>query len=320
MQKIIAKHALIPIAAGIGAIAVVIYVEHEYLPEPAPGQSILYSLLPYSTKFLDHLAIAFLSLGVIGLLLELPHLQKYFYGLFVDALSSDDFVKERSRDSLWAKRIETTILTTVFGEDIKRPGSFFYDYYDQLRNFIGAPYRDKYAGTTTVKLSETQANAFDVEEVVSFRCCKMGERIAPEIGWTAHRDELIDMPFFKVEIKVPDDPNPIVIQPNPPDLKPHPDWGRMQSLEQYKDKGGLEVKMEVHYVVATDRAFATNMGLITKDLTWTINYPQDLKIQVDRFVLDDSVEPDDKTPGKCTYTYPHWVLPGDGFAFHFRKL
>lgn len=72
-------------------------------------------------------------------------------------------------------------------------------------------------------------------------------------------------------------------------------------------------------MVKKDRAFATNMGLITKNLDWTIEYPEDLTIHVDRFVLDDNlVELDTATPGKCTYKYSQWVLPGDGFGFHFK--
>lgn len=319
MRRILAKYALIPIGTGIGAIAFVIYFEHKYLPEPPAHPSIVYSILPYSLKFGDHLAIAFLSIGVVTLLLEFTHLQKYFYGLFAEALTDDRYVQQRSTDKAWVKKIQTMLMTGVFGDSINREGTFFHDYYDQLQNFVGAPYRDQYTGTTAVEDSTTHENAFDIVEVVSFLCCKMGDYITPTIGWTAHQDELIDMTFFQITLKVPDISEPIKITPDHESLKPHPDWGHMESLEAYKDKDGLAVTLELHYVVKKDRAFATNMGLITKALTWTITFPQDLTIQLDRFVLDDSVAHDTSTLGKCTYAYPYWLLPGDGFAFHFRK-
>jgi hypothetical protein len=344
MKKIIAKHALIPIVAGIVTIVAVVCFERRYLPpEPVTGQSILYSLLPYSTKFLDHLGIAFLSLGVIGVILEIPHLHDYFYGLFVDALTDPRYVQERKKDNNeWIKRQQTKLMAGLFGRDIKmadlfakdieKPGSFFNYYFDRIQRFIGEPYRDETTGITRIAYDQNHAN-FIVTEEISFNCRKLGEEIQKKTSWTAERDELIDMLAFKISVTPPASLNadrdlkPETYEwdfDNPPTDSPlvpvTPSWGFEMPLEKYRGIDGLTVKTEVTYVVALDRAFSWWMPYISKGLKCEIKYPNDLTIFVDRFILDDSIMPDTSTPGECKFTYTDWLLPRNGLAFHFRKI
>lgn len=325
MKKVIAKHAAIPVVVGLITIGVVIYAEH-HLPYPLP-KSTLYAVLPYSIKFLDHLAVAFLSIGAIGIILEIPHLHDYFYGLFVDALTDPKYIQDRKKDDGWLKSQQMKLMAGLFGKneeiaklflaDMEKPGSFFHYYYDQLQSFIGAPYRADYVGITTITPG---ANSFDVEEELSYQCCKLGKDIQKEAGWTAYPDELIDMLSLKIEITLPNATQPDeVVEPDPATLKPNPHWGYMASLDKYKGIDGLRIKIRLHYTVAPDRAFATDMHSISRNLNWTINYPPNMKIHLDRFVFDRSIEAERPTPGQCTFNYPQWVLPGHGFAFHLRK-
>lgn len=325
MKKVIAKHAAIPIFAGLITIGAVIYAEHHW-PDPLP-KTTRYAVLPYSIKFLDHLAVAFLSIGAIGIILEIPHLHDYFYGLFVDALTDPKYIQDRKKDDGWLKSQQMKLMAGLFGKneeiaklflaDMEKPGSFFHYYYDQLQDFIGAPYRADYVGITTITPA---ANGFDVKEELSYQCCRLGKDIQEEAGWTAYADELIDMLSLRIEIMLPNATQPDeIIDLEPEKLKPHPQWGHMASLKKYEGMDGLKIRIQLHYTVASDRAFATDMHSISKNLNWAINYPRNMKIHLDRFVFDRSIEADKTIVGQCTFKYPQWVLPGHGFAFHLSK-
>jgi len=135
---------------------------------------------------------------------------------------------------------------------------------------------------------------------------------------------LIAMPKFKITLTPQSGFAPKVLECNGElhaDLIPDADggWGYTTSLESYQGIDGLQIMIELEYVVARDRAFSTNMRSISHGMDWTITFPSDLTIYVDRFLSNDSINAD-INPGKCVFKYPDWLLPGDGIAFHFRKV
>jgi hypothetical protein len=322
MRKTILLHASLPILLGIGMILIVIGVEEGHWSRTAPYEP----YVKHALKFLDHLGIAFVSLGAIGLLLEFPHWHKYFYNLFVDSITNEAYIENKSKDKQWLDEMQTKLMKAFFGtKDIEKPGGFYSYYRQQIQKFIGDPYRDRYIGTTIIKYSATQPNAFDVTENISYHCCKLGKKIDEVIGWTADRDELISMPTFKLSLTPQGESTPRVFEgkngQHSKELIPNPEggWGYLMPLDSYQDREGLAVQIDLEYVVARDRAFSTNMRSISKGLKWTIEHPQDLTIFVDRFVSNKTIKPTPEA-GKCVFEYPEWLLPGDGIAVTFRKL
>jgi len=321
MRKTILLHASLPILLGIGMILIVIGVEEGHWSPTAPYQP----YVQHGMKFLDHLGIAFVSLGAIGLLLEFPHWHKYFYNLFVDSITNEAYIEKKGKDKEWVDEMQTKLMRAFFGtKDIEKSSGFYSYYRQQIQKFIGEPYRDSYVGITTIRYSAAQPNAFHVKEKISYRCCKLGKKIDKVIGWTANRDELISMPFFKLSLTPQGESRPRIFGARnghySKELVPNPEggWGYLLPLESYQDRDGLSVQIDLEYVVARDRAFSTNMRSISQGLTWTIEHPNDLTISVDRFVSNQTIEPQPE-PGKCVFEYPEWLLPGDGIAFHFRK-
>lgn len=327
MKRIIAKHAAVPILIGLGAILIVIRVEDGFWFRSN-------GYIAHGMKFLDHLGIAFLSLGVIGLILELPHWQSYFYQILL-ATITDEAYFEKIKDKTQLQKIQTKLMKAFFNtKDIDKPDSFFGYYREQIQQFIGEPYRDQTSGVTRIEYAKDQSNAFSVKEEISFFCRKLGTHIQKKTRWTAHRDELISMPCFRVTVTPPaglsaqyGDLGPKVFEwntaspPNPNDtpLRPaDPDWGYEMSLEAYEGMDGLFIKTELEYVVASDRAFSWSMPYISKGLTHKITYPRELTISLDQFLLHESTEIERK-PGVLDFAYREWLLPGDGIAFHFRK-
>jgi hypothetical protein len=321
MRKIIFLHASYPILLGVFLIVVVIAFEESHW-SPAPPYEAYFT---HTMKFLDHLSIAFVSLGAIGLILEFPHWHKYFYNLFVDTITNEAYIEKKSEDKQWLDDMQTKLMRAFFRtKDIEKPGGFYSYYRQQIQKFIGAPYRDEYHGTTTIQYSSPKKDAFHVTESISYTCCKLGPKIDPVIGWTARKDELTEMPAFKIILTPHGDSTPQVFEAKDgkysKELIPDEDggWGYTMNLDSYQDRAGLTVQIELEYVVALERPFSTNMRSISHGLTWTINHPQELAIFVDRFVSNDAINPEIE-PGKCVFDYPEWLLPGDGIAFYLQK-
>jgi hypothetical protein len=322
MRKTIFLHASFPILLGVFLILVVIGVEDIEWPHPATYSSYVIHFM----KFVDHVGIAFLSLGVIGLLLEFPHWHKYFYNLFVDTITSEAYIEKRRGDKKWLDEMQSKLMKAFFGtKDIEKPGGFYQYYREQLQKFIGEPYRDQYTSDTKIQYSRSDPNAFAVTEVISYQCCRLGENIDKIIGWTARKDELIAMPSFKITLMPQGEFESKVFESKggqyPPELIPDSEggWGYTMSLEPYQRYEGLSVTIDLEYVVARDRPFSTKMRSISHGRVWTMTYPTDLTINVDRFVSNHTIRHKNPAPGKCTFEYPEWLLPGDGIAFHFRK-
>ncbi len=328
MRKLISKHVALIILIAVILILTVIFFE-DHFPPFHPAGTFKGALWAYSLKFVDHLGIAVLSIGLVGLLLELPHWQGHFHKYMVATITDKEYLKKFSDPEL--NETQTKLMKVFFKtEDIDKEDSFFRYYREKIQGFIGKPYREGTTGLTKVSYSD-DGKTFVVEETISFECRRLGKDIQSEAKWTTAKDEIDDIIDFRITVTVP----PAVAQHYPEvpqkrvfDKNDDPDsqlkeitgkWGYNVSLEEYRGIDGLEVKLEVKYVVALDRAFSWTMPYISKGLNCKITFPLELKIFTDQFVMEDVEAPDASQPGVCVYRYPYWLLPGDGLAFHFRK-
>lgn len=318
------KDVIITILIGTALLLLVIHLEHLYAPHH-PAATFMGSAWAYALKFGEHLGIAVLSIGAIGFLLELPHWQRIFHKHIVDTITEEAYLKKFGPTEL--DEIQTKLMKAFFKtEDVEKADSFFRYYREKIQDFIGKPYREETSGITKIKYHPTDQNAFIVEETISFVCRRLGEDIQKEAKWTTELDEIASITSFRITVTVPpaigsQAVTPRVFDQSDPELKKVAGkWGYCLSLEDYKGVNGLKVMVEVTYVVSRDRAFSWTMPYISKGMTCTIIFPTDLKIFTDQFVMEDIDNPCAIKSGECVFRYPYWLLPGDGLAFHFRKL
>jgi hypothetical protein len=341
MKKLLIKYGGGSILVGAAAILAVIIIEGRWPNSSVP--------VKYALKFLDHAGIAFLSIGTVGLFLELPewrkHFENYFHEQIVATIIDKEYLKTFDPKAL--TDLQTKTLKAEFKiEDIDREGSFLNFYLTKIQNFIGSPYRENTRGVTKLQYAPGGNESFVVEETISFRCRKLGERIQPEVKWITERDEIDEVRALKILVRVPPElcksptfakdysqiAKEAVFDMNdkPAEMltKYAEGHGHILSLEKYKEIDKLFIEMQVTYVVPTYRAFSWSMPYPSKDLEGEIHFPKDLQIFVDLF-LDDKVlnfpkdenslpisEEDRKV---YAFNYPGWLLPDDGLAFHFRK-
>ena len=151
MRNLISKHVAFTILVGILLILAVIFLEDTFGPHHTP-ETLGEKLTVYSLKFGDHLGIAVLSIGAIGLLLELPNMLGYFNKQIVDTITEEKYLKKFNDPEL--EKIQTKLMKAFFKtEDIDKEGSFFRYYRAKIQDFIGKPYREETTGTTTIKES-----------------------------------------------------------------------------------------------------------------------------------------------------------------------
>jgi hypothetical protein len=340
MKELIRKYGLLAILSGILLITLVIYVEH-CLKHQYGHLENFPTVMTLGLQFGDHLGIAFLSIGIIGLLFEMPEWRERFHKEIEMAIDDVDHLKKLKLDELIKQQI--IILKAVFNnQEIDKEGSFLNFYFTKIQQYIGSAYREETTGVTIIDyLPNTQS--FIVQETISYTCRTLGEHIQREVQWTTKKDEIDGIEDFRILVRVPeqisnsprfanDYPNivdsEVIFRPtdSPTRLTA---WeqghGYTLSLDNYKGINGLFIETSVTYVVPRDRAFSWTMPYPSKGLTGEIRFPKELKIYVDSFWI----EPDDRdsikfkseeNPGVYTYNYPTWLLPGDGFAFHFRKI
>ena len=324
MRIFIAKHVAITIVIGAVLLLLVIHLGHTY-PPYHPAASYRGEAWGYALKFGEHLGIAVLSIGGIGLLLEFPHWQDYFHKQIVDTITEEAYLKKFSGVEL--NEIQTKLMRAFFKtEDIDKPNSFFRYYREKIQDFIGKPYRESTTGVTKISDCLDNPNVFIVEETISFVCCRLGQDIQKEATWTTEPDEIDRITSFSITVTEP----PTIGSPAlPPRVFKQGDSelkevdgkrGYRLSLADYKGMDGLGVKVEVTYVVSRDRAFSWTMPYISKGMKCTIIFPPELKIFIDQFVMEDVDHPCEIKAGECVFSYPYWLLPGGGLAFHFRKV
>lgn len=277
-------------------------------------------------KFLDHLAVASLSIGVIGLLLEFEHTRKYFHDQMIDLVLDRGFLKDLSDDAVRELQVKT--LNRVFGmENIDKASDFFDFYMNKIQNFLVSPYREGTVGTMDIV---TEGNFFRVEETICYTCRKVGKGIQERVDWTTERDELDDdgIKEFEITVTVPNSVGnqlgqqlTTIYKKDAPELEPYDKGqGYRLSLKKYEAIDGLQVKCRVIYMVPIDRPFSWWMPNLSKGLTVTIKFPEEFDIYDDLFVVDAKEDGDLKgTRGEYTFNYETWLMPRDGFAFHLRK-
>lgn len=295
-------------------------VSREFVQEEEPAFSRL------GIKFIDHLAIAFLSIGVIGLLLEFQHTRKYFHDQLVDLILDRGFLKDLSDEAVRELQVKT--LNRVFGiENIDKASDFFDFYMSKIQGYLISPYREGTVGTVNIV---EEGNFFRVEETISYTCRKVGKGIQKEVEWTTETDELEKdgIKEFQITLTFPNhiggqsgQEPPRIYKKDAPELKRY-DKGQGYSLplNDYAAVDGLHVKCCVTYMVPIDRPFSWWMPNLSKGLKVTITFPDKFDIYDDLFVMDAKEEGNPKgTRGQYTFNHETWLMPRDGFAFHLRR-
>jgi hypothetical protein len=327
-EKRVWAYGIISILAGIVLILTGLYIEKVMNPTSHPAVICI--------KLLEHLGIALISIGLVGIIVDFRDWQKYFQKQIAKTIIQRNYLETLSDSQLID--LQTDTLKAFFRtKDIEREGNFLDFFHSRIHNYIGSPYRENVTGDLIIRYSDDN-QSFIVDEIFSYTCRKVGEFIQDTVRWGYENAEEIDkIDSFKVTLRIPDNffqspefktqyprvDTPLKeFNPNGADdnlTKWEKGLGYTLSLREYKRIDRLYVTVSVRFIMPTNRILSWYMTHPSKILNATINYPPQLGIQLIAFGLDGNETHIERRDGHCTLRYTSWVLPTNGIAFYISE-
>ena len=185
--------------------------------KPAPGEH-LEAWKVIGLKLINHLGIAAISIGFVGLILEVRDWQNYFQEQLASTILKRDYIDTLERTELLDLQ-KKTWKAYYKNANIDREGGFL-EYFDRKRHqFIGSPYREGADMEMVLRNSPGRPDLFDVNETISYRCRKMGQEIQNEVKWGSVLDyEVEKIKSFRITVRLP-----VGLAPTPELLAKFPD-------------------------------------------------------------------------------------------------
>lgn len=313
--------------ALIGLITVLLTIIFEEVIKPPTHITIV------SLKFFEHLGIALVILGLVGVIVDFDDWRKYFQERLAETIIKRDYLRNLDQPELLS--LQTDTLKAFFQvDDIDRKGSFLEYFHTRIRDFIGSPYREDTHAIMTIDYTDSK-DLLEVEDSITYKCRKVGDFIQENIKWFNLPDEVHEVLDFKVLIQIPKNffqspefktrypeatEHPIIFEMNNEKLeKADEGIGFKLSLGDYKEIDGLKVKMYARYRVKQDRFLVWKMTSPSNRLMLIFNYPPELEFSIESFGIEPDDLEEESKKGFHSIKYDSWLLPNNGFIFQFRS-
>jgi hypothetical protein len=99
-------------------------------------------------EFLLDIGLAFISIGIIGIILGFKDWKRYFQERLAETIVGKDYLNTLSDGEL--TELQTATLKAFFkAEDIDREGSFLHSFLTRIQKLIGSPFRGCKANTSS---------------------------------------------------------------------------------------------------------------------------------------------------------------------------
>lgn len=193
MNKVIA-YGLFIIFAGIIIILSALQIEEAY---QSPSHFLVVAL-----KLLDHIGIALISIGLIGIIVESRDWQKYFQERIADTIVQRAYLNRLDPTELL--QLQANTLKAYFNvDDLDREESLLNFFHSKIQVFLASPYREDIDGIFTIDNSEDR-KSFTLEETISFRCRKVGDSTIDQVYWNTRKDAVeAKLDEFKITVRIP---------------------------------------------------------------------------------------------------------------------
>lgn len=180
-------------------------------------------------EFLKHVGLAFFSIGVISVFLELPHWREYFERRLANVVVDDVYLEQLSIPRIRDLQIKTW-KRLYEGAPIEQEGSFFQFFEERIKPHIGSPYREDVIERMYIK--DRPDRSYDYTTSVSYTCRQVQNQLQSKVGWIPERGEFIEVYDVEIELELKDGPppvQPIQIDPlsvidEPPQMGNKQDW------------------------------------------------------------------------------------------------
>jgi hypothetical protein len=278
---------------------------------------------------LDHAGVGLFAAAILGLVIELPHMNEYFQKRIQNTILNRNFIKQLSKPEL--ERLQEQSLEAHFGvEGLNREGGFYKFYTKRIRSLIAGAFRTNTTFEVRIALLPN-SNLYKVTETISYICKRGSEGLPEEARWTSELNEIDEVLQLEITTSRPEQgakPEVHAFDKTTrychPSLVAYDGHGYILPLTEYAKCAELAIKVTVTYTISRERPFSWTMPCLTDSLSGDIFYPDNLEIVVDLFGLDEGLlhKPQDLKPENGFYKFRvehnDWLLPDDGFGFYFR--
>jgi hypothetical protein len=283
-------------------------------------------------QFFNNLGLAFISIGLIGIIVNLRDWKNYFQERLAEIIIKKNYLNTLDKSELID--LQTSTLKAFFKvNDIDREGSFLNYFLSKIHGFIGSPYREN---VNIVIIASVLKNKKEIiiNENISWRCRKVGDQIQGKIKWETLPDEYKKVLSFRLKIQCPHHyvnlcnhkcsfaetcGQPIVFENKK--LKEYKiQNGYEFNLSEFKYIDGLFVQIESQYIVDINRFLTIIMADPSNGIKITVRYPNNYNLIVDTFGLEeDEINMINQT-GLYTIIYDQWVMPLNGIVYQFKRV
>jgi hypothetical protein len=321
MEKKVLAYGLFVALIGILLILSTLRFEEAYKPLSHVGTII--------ANLMDHIGIAFVSIGMIGIIVDLNDWRKYFQERIADTIIQKNYLERLDHKELI--NLQTNTLKVLFkAEDIEREESLLNFLHTKIHGFIGSPYREGFDGRLSIECSD---DAYIVEETTTYKCRTVGDSIQDKVKWAMNKEnEKEGLDDYSVTIEIPNNffQSPEFRTQYPKvsaqkltickgderfDLAEN-GLGFSFPLLDYKKIDGLFVEVFAKYRVSANRDIVWIMALPTKRFTSTVNYPRTLRLDATILGVDQREYRERVRSGVYSLSYDAWMLPTTGIMFH----
>jgi hypothetical protein len=288
--------------------------------------------LPYGwdllRRVIDHLSIAFFSVGVVAFVLEFRDWQNYVEERIVRTVVQRGYLRTLSREQLVA--LQTESMEAFFGLDnLGDKGSFMEYFNSRIRGLIASPYREDVRFQLAITDSHAKGDqSWEIDETVTYSCHAIGGANVGGASWTIITEaecQAIQMTISSASpdfAKLPDVregalavPQDQLLPTQEGDIK-----GYKLDLTKYANVYGLCVRIDAKYTFPKGRALAWSMEHPTKTFSTTLTFPKNVSAMATPFGFDDGATEIDEKAGYLFIRNGSWLLPNSGVAIELVPL
>lgn len=289
------------------------------------------------------LSIAMVSLGIIGILINLPDWKKYFQRSLAEVVMHQSYLNTLDKEELIG--IQKSTLKAFFeNEKIDRRGSLLEYCQVKLQKYIGEPYRENVR--RHIKLDKADGDGYLHEKSLTYyECRKAKSHIQHMIPWSNKLSEMNEeVNSIGLYIKCP-----IGLRKTCP-VKPSckfekENCGKWNLYEQwetekiqkaimqdpkepgdksielvcdlkfYKAIDKLSVKIETDAMLSQESFFVWRMAVPSMGCYLAVSYPIEFRLLHSLFGADDSELEIVNEDGFFAASCKSWLLPKSGLAF-----
>jgi hypothetical protein len=269
-----------------------------------------------SLLVLQTIGISLIGFAIFSVLVDLKNWREYFSARLREILIDRQYLKNLDASKL--RQLQEDVWCTLYNNPaLGAEGTFLRFCGEALHPFINDPYREEVIVEVFVTLN--RVGTFNVRDFLTSTCRKAGDAIQSSARLEFDAGEVISVTKVKISVEHPpaEGARGAVDVLCDKDLSSVPvdECTQICSLSKFSAIDKLKVKVESEYEVSFDVLQYWTMTHPTREFDVTLNYPNNLAIQIQPFVLRPELLEISVHSGYARIRYPSWMLPESGIAW-----